>query len=109
MKLKTDRFMWLKNIKENRTDYLYWGYLAIIGVIFYLMNCFTPLFSDDWHYCFIFGTTNPIESLKDLFISQYTHYFQQNGRFIPHVIVQFFDGIAGKEWFNIFNAINIMC
>ena len=31
MKLKTDRFMWLKNIKENRTDYLYWGYVAWIG------------------------------------------------------------------------------
>lgn len=97
--------MWLKSIKENKTSYLYWGYLCIIGIIFYLMNRFTPLYSDDWHYCFIFGTTTPIESFGDILKSQYTHYFEMNGRFIPHFIVQFFDGIMGKEWFNLMNAI----
>lgn len=97
--------MWLKSIKENKSTALYWGYLAIIGVIFYLMNCYTPFRSDDWHYCFIYGTTEPIDSFSDIIKSQYIHYFQVNGRFIPHFIVQFFDGIAGKEWFNFFNAI----
>lgn len=97
--------MWLENIKENKSAAIYWGYLAIIGVIFYLMNCYTPFRSDDWHYCFIYGTTEPIDSFSDIIKSQYIHYFQVNGRFIPHFIVQFFDGIAGKEWFNFFNAI----
>lgn len=97
--------MWLKSIKENKASYFYWGYLLIIGIIFYLMNCFTPLYSDDWHYCFVYGTTEPIKSLSDILKSQYIHYFEMNGRFIPHFFVQFFDGIAGKEWFNIINAI----
>ena len=105
MKLKRDLSMWLKNIKENKISYLYWGYLLIIGIIFYLMNCFTPLYSDDWHYCFVFGTTEPIKSLSDILKSLYIHYFEMNGRFIPHFFVQFFDGIAGKTWFDIANAI----
>lgn len=69
------------------------------------MNVFTPLFSDDWHYCFIYGTTELIESFSDIVRSQYIHYFHMNGRLIPHIFVQFFDGIAGKEWFNLINAI----
>lgn len=108
MKLKTDRFMWLKSIKENKSTALYWGYLAIIGVIFYWMNLFTPLYCDDWHYCFIYGTGLPIESLGDIFKSQYTHYFEMNGRFIPHFFVQLFDGILGKELFNIINTLFLM-
>lgn len=97
--------MWLKSIKENKTDYLYWGYLGIIGIIFYLMNYFTPLSNDDWHYKFKFGTNLPIQNITDIFESQYTHYFQMNGRFINHFILQFFDGIIGKELFNIVNTI----
>lgn len=97
--------MWLKNIKENRDSYMYWGYIAIIGIIFYLMNCFTPLFSDDWHYCFIYGTTYRINSIADIIKSQYIHYYEMNGRLIPHIFVQFFDSIAGKECFNIINTI----
>ena len=97
--------MWLKSIKGNKSTVLYWGYLAIIGVIFYLMNLFTPLYCDDWHYQFKFGTLIPIQNIADIFESQYTHYFQMNGRFIPHFIAQFFDGIAGKSLFNIANTI----
>lgn len=97
--------MWLKSIKENKSTALYWGYLAIIGVIFYLINLFTPLYCDDWHYQFKFGTLIPIQNIADIFESQYTHYFQMNGRFIPHFIAQFFDGIAGKSLFNIANTI----
>ena len=69
------------------------------------MNYYTPLFSDDYNYCFIFGTTTPIKTIGDIIKSQYTHYFEMNGRFTPHFFVQFFDGIIGKSWFNIANAI----
>lgn len=96
--------MWLKSIKENKTSYLYWGYLFIFGIIFYLMNVLTPFYIDDWHYQFKYGTTIPIQSISDILESQYKHYFQMNGRFIPHFIVQFFDGIAGKAIFNIANT-----
>ena len=97
--------MWLKNIKENRTDYLYWGYLIIVGFIFYIINSYTPLYNDDWHYRFIYGTTIPIDNIYDLCKSQYIHYFNVNGRLIPHIIIQFFDGITGKEIFNIANSV----
>ena len=63
---------------------------------------------DDWHYCFIYGTTNPIESFSDIIKSQYSHYFEMNGRLIPHLFVQFFDGITGKKWFNLFNTISLI-
>lgn len=79
--------------------------ITISGIIFYILNHFTPLYNDDWHYNFIYGTFENINSLSDIIKSQYIHYFNVNGRFIPHFIVQLFDGILGKELFNIFNTI----
>lgn len=79
--------------------------ITISGIIFYILNYFTPLYSDDWHYNFIYGSLENINSLSDIIKSQYIHYFNVNGRFIPHFIVQLFDGILGKEIFNIFNTI----
>ena len=105
MKLKTDQYMWLRSIKEYKNNCLYWGYLTIIGIIFYIMNCYTPRFSDDWHYCYIFGTTTHITSITDILKSQYYHYFEFNGRFTPHFFVQLFAGILGKSLFNIINSI----
>lgn len=79
--------------------------IIVSGIIFYILNYFTPLYSDDWHYNFIYGTLININNLSDIIKSQYIHYFEVNGRFIPHFIVQLFDGILGKEIFNIFNTI----
>ena len=101
--------MLLKSIKENKDNYLYWGYLIIIGIIFYIMNCYTPLFCDDFHYCHKYGTTIPIESIGDILKSQYIHYFEMNGRFTPHFFVQLFAGILGKSIFNIFNTFVFIC
>ena len=97
--------MLLKNIKENKSSISYFIYLFSLGIIFYLLNIYTPLWSDDWHYNLIYNTNIPIKSIKDIFTSQYSHYFICNGRFTPHFIIQYFDGIAGIEWFNIANSI----
>ena len=78
--------------------------LGSIGFAFCLLMFLSPLFSDDWHYPLIFGTDQPITSLRDIFVSQYHHYFLQNGRFIPHFFVQLFDGLLGKGLFNIANT-----
>lgn len=94
--------MWLDRMKENKCAVIL---LAIVGIVFYLMNVYSPLFCDDWHYCFIFGTTTPIQSACDIFISQYNHYFGFNGRVVPHLFVQFFVGLAGKAWFNVANTV----
>ena len=79
-------------------------FLLVVFVIMYLFNRFTPRFSDDWHYVFIFGTTNPIKSIGDVFLSQYIHYFELHGRSLVHFIDQVFDALIGKQVFNVFNA-----
>ena len=90
-------------MKDNK--YLYFGYLLIIGVVFYVMNAFTPLFSDDWHFAFIFRTDTRIKTLGDVLYSEYLHYLNYTGRTVPHFFVQLFDGILGKSVFNVFNAV----
>ena len=75
-----------------------------LGLAFYSLMVFTPLFSDDWNYYLIFGTQQRISSISDVFVSQYHHYFLNNGRFIPHLFVQSFDGLWGKSLFNITNT-----
>jgi len=80
--------------------------LLIVAVVMYFLNAFTPLFCDDWHYRFIFGTQTPIRSIGDIIVSQWHHYFEfTNGRFFAHFFVQLFDGILGKGIFNVFNAL----
>ena len=91
-----------KRIKDNK--YLYVGYLLIIGVIFYVMNVFTPFYADDWHFKYIFDTQTQVKSLGDLLYSLYLHYLNYTGRTFPHFFVQLFDGILGKTVFNLFNA-----
>ena len=78
--------------------------LGCVCLAFCWLMVFTPLFSDDWNYYLIFGTDQPISSLHDIFISQYSHYFLNNGRFIPHFFVQLFDGVLGKPLFNFANT-----
>ena len=79
--------------------------LLAVTVVMWFLNHLTPLFLDDWHYAFIFGTLEPIHSIRDILVSQWHHYLSFNGRFIAHFFVQLFDGILGKELFNVFNAV----
>ena len=82
------------------------AFLLVVAVVMYFFNRFTPIFCDDWHYCFIFGTQTPIRTIGDIFVSQWHHYFEfTNGRVVAHFFVQLFDGILGKGVFNVFNAI----
>jgi len=92
----------------SRSKSAYFSFLSLIGVVFFFMNYFTPLYNDDWHYCFIYGTHTPIKSVCDIMISQYSHYFNVNGRFVPHFFVQLFDGILNKEVFNVVNTLVFM-
>ena len=93
-------------------------FILAVGTIFYLINLYTPLISDDYLYSYyltptsaksfaegtFIGFNQKISSLTDIFHSQYNHYFYVNGRTIPHIVEQFFAGILGKEWFNYFNV-----
>ncbi|MBR5725883.1 MAG: hypothetical protein IKX56_04015 [Muribaculaceae bacterium] len=79
--------------------------LLAVFVVMYLLNRFSPMSCDDWHYVFIFGTLEPIDSLSDIMVSQWNHYLRFNGRLVIHFIVQLFDGLLGKGTFNVFNAL----
>lgn len=90
-------------------SYWYWGFLGLIVALFYVVNCFTPYFSDDWHYCMMIGPNGEedrwIKNMYDVIVSNYYHYFQINGRVVPHVFLMTFDALLGKGLFNVFNAL----
>lgn len=88
---------------ENKRSY--YSLLFLLGMVFFFINVLTPLFSDDWHYGFIFKTSIHIQSMADILKSQYIHYFIANGRFIPHFLLQSFDGLLNKSVFDIANAL----
>ena len=89
--------------------------LAILG-IFAVRNFLVPLFADDYSYAFIWngkdkgnlmngiGKRERVKSVKDIFISQYSHYLTWSGRFTAHFLIQFFI-LIGKKFFNIINTI----
>lgn len=92
---------------------------AIITIVclfsfFYILNSLIPrAFGDDYLYAFVWQGHSMfipltedavrISSLKDIFVSQWSHYFTWSGRAVSHTIIQFFLWL-GKPVFNIFNA-----
>lgn len=111
MKQKTDPFMLLKSIKENKSCYFI---LLIIGIAFLILNILTPEYLDDYlyKYAFVNGKANtnyPIQTINDIIYSQINHYQASNGRVLIHTFVQLFTGILGKGVFNLVNALVFTC
>lgn len=86
--------------------YTFGVFYGLVFGLFYLLSHYTPVdFGDDIHYKLVFGEGRPIESITDVFVSVYNHYFVQHGR-IPFVFFsQLFDGVLGKSLFDIVNTI----
>ena len=78
---------------------------VVIGVVFYVLNCYSTFVSDDILYSFIYQTPNRIRSLYDIYVSQVYHYLHINGRFIVHYIVQLFCGILGIKAYHACNTL----
>ncbi|MBQ6005334.1 MAG: hypothetical protein IJL14_03690 [Selenomonadaceae bacterium] len=91
----------MKNFFERLSwQMIFAAYLAI----FFLRNLLMPNVADDYSYKFIWdgaGKGNlingidpnrlqPVESVADIFISQWQHYFSWGGRTIAHIFAQFF-------------------
>lgn len=84
--------------------------IVLAAVAFYVLNLLSPEFHDDFVYKFMLVNgsvdySRPINSLTDVFRSQWEHYFVANGRSVVHVLVQVFTGLLGKQIFNVLNAI----
>ena len=87
-------------------------FLGCVFIIFWILNTLTPAsLQDDILYKFAWtgigraDLTKPIHSIGDVIVSQYYHYFYQNGRVVPHVLMQIFDGVFPKWVFNPINAL----
>ena len=74
----------------------YWLFLMVVGFAMLWLNLLdVPTLSDDMIYRFAWQTddTAPVEAiggLGDLLRSQWTHYLNVNGRFVPHLLAQAF-------------------
>lgn len=82
--------------------------LAIVAIIIYVFSATCPWTGDDINYRFNWAAKPNLEeinSIRDIFISQWVHYFMTNGRFIAHCFVQLFCGLLGQQAFAISNAI----
>lgn len=90
--------------------------IAFVGIylFLYILNYLHPMsFGDDYLYSFIWQgkpMSEPLSenavrvaSFRDIFVSQWSHYFTWGGRTVAHVLAQFFLWM-GKPVFNFFNA-----
>ncbi len=91
-----------------------WIFLFVIGLLFYWLNWYSVLAYDDWYYAMICEDADffkpvsgrtPIETVGDIFVSQWNHYQYVNGRFLLHFIVQLFVGILGLRAFQVANTV----
>lgn len=104
---------------KNFFDRLTWQIIfAAFLAIFFLRNLLMPIVADDYSYMFIWDgggrgnlldSIDPnrlqrVESIGDIFYSQWQHYFTWGGRTVAHVIAQFFVWI-GKGFFDVANVL----
>lgn len=90
--------------------------IAFCAGTFLIMNLLTPMFGDDYAYSFIWdgaqngnfqnniGKLERLESIGDIFVSQWSHYLTWGGRSVAHCFVQFFC-LTGKLLFDFANAL----
>lgn len=84
---------------------------TLLFVVLLCLNFFTvETVQDDYLYKFAWINKDSMQSpyrintIGDVISSQYFHYLYQNGRFVPHFILQFFDGVLSKGLFNVLNS-----
>ena len=87
-------------------------FYLLIFILFYLLDRFCTFTTDDYRYLVIGGMSggidginNPVESFKDIIISQLYDYNHINGRFIVHCITTYFCCFVDIDAFRIVNSI----
>lgn len=96
-------------------------FCVLVFIFLFAINTLTPLsLQDDFLYKFAWIGKNKvapeypylIHTISDIFSSQYYHWLSQNGRLVPHLLLQIFDCLFAKWMFNIFNAlafVSLLC
>lgn len=88
--------------------------LSLVGVAFLLLNLFTFTYCDDYPYAFFLNANGVIEpshrinSISDILLSQYHHYFYANGRILDNGLVQWFMSLGNKHIFDVCNTLVFM-
>lgn len=80
--------------------------ILILGGVFLFMlamNHWMPIHRDDYDYSLIWGTTQHVASLDDVFQSMENHYLTHGGRMVTVFVLDFFLWL-GKAWFDLANA-----
>lgn len=84
--------------------------LCVVAVLalaaaFFALNVLTPLYVDDYSYCFTFTkeVKQRVTSLELLVKSQLGHYRYMNGRTVAHTLAQIYLAL-GKPVFNVVNT-----
>ncbi len=105
------------NIVDEQWKRLPWqALLLLFAVPFLIRNLLLPMLADDFSYAFIWdgehmgnlmddiGERERVDSLHDILVSQWSHYFTWGGRTPSMLCIQFFAWV-GKVWFDIANTI----
>lgn len=74
---------------EKYSKICLYAFIIVFFILIFILNRLYPLFADDWSYSFVYGGNERVKNIKDIFISQYRHYFMWGGRTIVHLIAQF--------------------
>lgn len=76
--------------------------ILVSGFLIFVLNCWTPLFADDYSYSFSRITGEPMSGFMDMVLSMYDHYMGWGGRILTHFLASIF--IFLPKW--IFNILN---
>ena len=81
--------------------------LTIVAIVIFVFSDTVIWIVDDINYQFNMAASKleRIDSLGDIFASQWEHYFTVNGRYVAHWFVQLYCGILGQTAFAISNAL----
>lgn len=93
-------------MKKNKSI-LFVAATVVLAFLFYLMNYYTPLMTDDYSYSFIWGTENKLTSFSEIIPSMYAHYMTWGGRIVTLSLSQVFL-LVGKPAFNLINTVVFM-
>ncbi len=91
-------------MKSELRKKLFFGVMALGGMILLVLNLLTPMLCDDYRYAFSFATGERITGVGQIFPSLAAHGHVLNGRYAPHFFVQLFTMLP--EWcFDVVNTL----
>lgn len=99
----------MDRVRTRRWSYFFLVIVALLVCIsIYILNRIYPVIGEDWDYSFVWDnngmTTDRVQNVCDILISQYHHYFIWGGRVIVHAIAQLLL-LLGSGWHDLINSL----